>query len=61
MINSYISKPVEQRKMLLGAAYPFEYLSSPNYEIIFIIQEIQAGTLAFIDSFIQTLFVILVS
>lgn len=61
LIHIYITQPANQRRMLLKAAYPFDYLNSPTYEIITIIQEIQGGTLALIDSVIQTLFVTLVS
>lgn len=60
VINSYVNQPAELGKTPLKAVYPFNYLSSPAYEIIFITQAVQGNMLAAVDSVSQTLLVTLV-
>lgn len=61
LIFAYITEPPQGRKMFFKAAYPFDYLKSPTYEITTMIQISQGIPVALADSVTQTLFVTLVN
>lgn len=57
---AYVNQPVENRKLILDAKYPFDHRTTPIYEIIIVVQTIQAFALAISDSLTQILLVALV-
>lgn len=57
---SYFSQPIEKRAFVFQAIYPFEYMSSPNYEIVTIVQIIQGCAIGASDSVTLTVLVVFV-
>ncbi|XP_031781938.1 odorant receptor 67 isoform X1 [Nasonia vitripennis] len=60
LLMSYFGKPIENRKMLFQSCYPFNYLGSPTYELINLMQMIQAVAMMAADSLSKTLLVALI-
>ncbi|XP_058805763.1 uncharacterized protein LOC131672515 [Phymastichus coffea] len=60
LIMFYIITPVEDREMMIRARYPFDYRSSPTYEILNIIQVIQGLIMCSIQALSESLLVALV-
>jgi hypothetical protein len=50
VIRIYIKSDENDRVFILKLRYPFTYLSSPNYEIILVIQILQSICMCTIDS-----------
>ncbi|KAJ8679626.1 hypothetical protein QAD02_015413 [Eretmocerus hayati] len=57
IINKYLNMPIENRLMMLQSQYPFAYQASPTYELLNLLQIIQAWLVIFVDTLSKSLLV----
>ncbi|NP_001177509.1 odorant receptor 69 isoform X1 [Nasonia vitripennis] len=60
LVTMYIEVPVDGREMLLKSYYPFDYKSSPTYEIMLFLQIILAMSMAIANAMTESLFIVLI-
>lgn len=61
LISTYLKKPHHDRQLLLQSHYPFDYQSSPWYELLFVMQIFQGFSLIAVDTLSKSLLVACVS
>ncbi|XP_058805759.1 odorant receptor 13a-like [Phymastichus coffea] len=60
LVLSYFGQPKEHRKLFFASKYPFDYHSSPIYEIVILVQIIQCLLIVAADLVSQTLLAALI-